>query len=219
VPRWRMTPPTPLRTRPSRRYVALLALFGLLVLPAPPAPARATPLGPSPSPAIPAGDPATTRVATDASLHVWLRGLRRTRFVHGVAGHPFDEVWPSPDDDRWDHDRFDGLATPEALRSLSGPGTPLKNRRGAEVLAVAEAEGFGAGAPIDSPEDALLAMFTAWIEGEVRYEQQMRAFEAEHLPGGLRRSDLDEPDLIAFYRLPGVPRVDLRTSVSWPTSR
>lgn len=212
----------PPRTPESARRRWALLLLGLLALPAGwalwragvPTRRESTADGaPIPVPSRPVAGPTSTEVDVPMdveTLHVWLRDLDDTRYVHAVPGAPFAEVWPAAGDEAWDHTRLDGLQAPAAIRSLSGPGTPFKNRRGAQVLDLALGEGFGADAALETPEDALVGLYTAWVEAEVRYEQDWRTFEAEHLPDGLRRSDLDPEQLHELFAQPGKPIQDVR---------
>lgn len=197
--------------------LALLALLLGLTLPGTPQGALTKRPVTSPTPGGPEAitEPSNAPIDGQAppieedSLHIWLRDLEDTRFVWSVPGHPFDEVWPDQGDSRWDTAWFDLLETPDAIRSLSGPGTPFKGRRGAQVLQVALDEGFGAITQPTTPEEALVALYTAWVDAEVGYQQDRDAFEAEHLPDGLTVADLDLPDVRALYALPGQPVQDM----------
>lgn len=127
---------------------------------------------------------ASTAGELERSLHIWLRSLHEARRVLDVPPVPFDAIWPTREDARWDLSQFEGLQTPAALRELTAP--QYEFHRPGPLFSAARIEGFAGGeAPdLSTPEMALLSMYATWVSGEEAWFNEWEAFRDAHVPEG-----------------------------------
>lgn len=156
---------------------------------------------PPPSPAPPATD-------RPERLHIWLRSLRNARYTMNVPPVPFEALWPTPDDPRWNGARFRGLATADALLELSAH--HLQLRQAEHVLPIADAEGLLGPVEPETPEAALLSLYATWIQMEVDRRRAWDAFVGPHLAEGEQWSDLDAATRATVLAAGGTPDYDPR---------
>jgi len=198
----------------SLLVIILLALF----LRSEPTP---EPLVRAPLPAfVPAPPPRPPRAASEmmeheepahSPLHVRLRG--RWRSSH--------------------HATFDPSLVADLLKSCSGfDEALLEGHERWQMLTAApgeftyraQVEAFGEPTELDSPEAALLALYSEWMRSEAQYRLDWRAFELRHLGDGVRLSDLSSAERAALRREPdsfrkdvsGLARLAEEVLASWP---
>jgi hypothetical protein len=116
----------------------------------------------------------------DETLHIWVRDPRVVRYSILVPGLPFAALWPAVEDSSWDHEVLESPLAAD-LRALSEPGRGGR-RHIVELLGAVSGEPWWVEGP-DTPEDALLALYTTWLDADLARLEAFEAFEEEHLDG------------------------------------
>jgi len=114
-------------------------------------------------------------------LHIWLRALTRPRYTRNVPPVPHLSIWPSASTDpQWDMNWIEDTETVQSLHELGAK--HMQYRRGEEVVSAAKREGFLDHRHPTSPEDALVMLYSSWVEMEVEQQHQWEDYLSRHLP-------------------------------------